>query len=146
MLGCGAHVRIIALPHVRCACGSVCEKSFWTVCAMCVRAALFRPCDVRSHFSTLCGKTGHKWPKISILFVIFKLVNVYSYIFDAISHHQNPYLDGVNWQNALAKSSTIKKSGKKWKFQNVRVRVRLNFGQNAHKHAMCAPWVFRALK
>ena len=25
MLGCGAHVRIIALPHVRCACGSACE-------------------------------------------------------------------------------------------------------------------------
>ena len=39
MLGCGAHVRIIALPHVRCACGSACGKGFATVCAMCVRAA-----------------------------------------------------------------------------------------------------------
>ena len=30
MLGCGAHVRIIALPHVRCACGKVLE-----VCVRC---------------------------------------------------------------------------------------------------------------
>ena len=37
MLGCGAHVRKIALPHVRCACGKV----FGTVRAMCVRAAGF---------------------------------------------------------------------------------------------------------
>ena len=37
MLGCGAHVRKIALPHVRCACGKV----FGTVRAMCVRAARF---------------------------------------------------------------------------------------------------------
>ena len=37
MLGCGAHVRNIAPPHVRCACGKV----FETVCAMCVRAADF---------------------------------------------------------------------------------------------------------
>ena len=35
MLGCGAHVRIIALPHVRCACG----KAFKTVRAVCVRVA-----------------------------------------------------------------------------------------------------------
>ena len=41
MLGCGAHVRIIALPHVRCACGSACGKVFGTVRAMCVRAARF---------------------------------------------------------------------------------------------------------
>ena len=41
MLGCGAHVRIIALPHVRCACGSACGKVFGTVRAMCVRAAGF---------------------------------------------------------------------------------------------------------
>ena len=41
MLGCGAHVRKIALPHVRCACGSACGKVFETVCAMCVRVAHF---------------------------------------------------------------------------------------------------------
>ena len=41
MLGCGAHVRIIALPHVRCACGSACGKVFKTACAMCVHAADF---------------------------------------------------------------------------------------------------------
>ena len=41
MLGCGAHVRIIALPHVRCACGSACGKVFGTVRALCVRAPLF---------------------------------------------------------------------------------------------------------
>ena len=33
MLGCGAHVRIIALPHVRCACESACGK----VLEVCVR-------------------------------------------------------------------------------------------------------------
>ena len=44
MLGCGAHVRIIALPQI-----------FGTVCAMCVRAAGFWACDVRSHFCTLFG-------------------------------------------------------------------------------------------
>ena len=53
MLGCGAHVRKIALPHVRCACGSACGKAFGTVRAMCVRAAGFLECDVRSHFCTL---------------------------------------------------------------------------------------------
>ena len=37
MLGCGAHVRKIALPHVRCACGKV----FPTVRAKCVRVAHF---------------------------------------------------------------------------------------------------------
>ena len=42
MLGCGAHVRKIALPHVRCACGSACGKAFETVRAMCVRVAHFR--------------------------------------------------------------------------------------------------------
>ena len=41
MLGCGAHVRIIALPHVQCACGSACGKVFKPACAMCVRAADF---------------------------------------------------------------------------------------------------------
>ena len=41
MLGCGAHVRIIALPHVRCACGSACGKAFETVRAMCVPVARF---------------------------------------------------------------------------------------------------------
>ena len=41
MLGCGAHVRIIAFLHVGCACGSACGKGFATVRAMCVRGALF---------------------------------------------------------------------------------------------------------
>ena len=34
MLGCGAHVRIIALPHVRCACGSACGNGFGSVRAL----------------------------------------------------------------------------------------------------------------
>ena len=38
MLGCGAHVRIIALSHVRCACGSACEMHS----GMCVRCACVR--------------------------------------------------------------------------------------------------------
>ena len=53
MLVCGAHVHIIALLHVPCACG----KGFATVCAMCVRAAGFLVCDKRLYFCTLfCAK------------------------------------------------------------------------------------------
>ena len=59
MLGCGAHVRIIALPHVRCACGSACGKVFGTVRAMCVRMARFWVCDVRSQFYTCSFPFSH---------------------------------------------------------------------------------------
>ena len=34
MLGCGAHVRKIALPHMRCACGRACGIGFGTVRAL----------------------------------------------------------------------------------------------------------------
>ena len=51
MLGCGAHVREIALPHVRCACGSACGKAFETVRAMCVRVARFG--------RAMCDRTFH---------------------------------------------------------------------------------------
>ena len=50
MLGCGAHVRIIALPHVRCACRSACGKGFELCVRKYVRAAIFLTCDLRSHF------------------------------------------------------------------------------------------------
>ena len=52
------HVHIIALPHVRCACGSACGKGIATLCAMCVRAADFLVCDVRLHFCTLFWAKG----------------------------------------------------------------------------------------
>ena len=42
MLGCGAHVRIIALPHVRCACGSACGKGFELCVRKCVRMGNFQ--------------------------------------------------------------------------------------------------------
>lgn len=52
--------------HTR-TCAMCVRKAFWGVRAMCVRAALFRPCDVRSHFSTLfVANTGNKWPYIDI--------------------------------------------------------------------------------
>ena len=55
MLGCGAHVRKIALPHVRCACGSACGKVFWTVRAKCVRVARFG--------RAMCDRTFHTFMK-----------------------------------------------------------------------------------
>ena len=42
MLGCGAHVRIIALPHVRCACGSACGKGLELCVRKCVRMGDFQ--------------------------------------------------------------------------------------------------------
>ena len=55
MLGCGAHVRIIALPHVRCACGSTCEKHF-EMCVRCVCVQLVFCCAMYdrtfAHFLT----------------------------------------------------------------------------------------------
>ena len=48
-LGCGAHVRIIAPPHVRCACESACEKHS----EMCVRYACVRLVFGR----TMCNST-----------------------------------------------------------------------------------------
>ena len=40
MLGCGALVRIIALPHVRCACRSACGKGFELCVRKCVRMGI----------------------------------------------------------------------------------------------------------
>ena len=48
MLGCGAHVRKIALPHVRCACG----KGLELCVRKCVRMGIILMCDLRSHFFT----------------------------------------------------------------------------------------------
>ena len=52
MLVCAAHVRIIALPHVRCACRSACGKGFELCVRKCVRMGNFLACDLRSHFFT----------------------------------------------------------------------------------------------
>ena len=49
MLGCGAHVRIIALPHVRCACGSACGKGL----KLCVRCA----CVQLNFGRAMCDRT-----------------------------------------------------------------------------------------
>ena len=42
MLGCGAHVRKIALPHVRCACESACGRQSLEVRVKCVRVGIFQ--------------------------------------------------------------------------------------------------------
>ena len=52
MLGCCAHVRIIALPHVRCACGSACGKGPELCVRKYVRMGIFLTCDLRLHFFT----------------------------------------------------------------------------------------------
>ena len=49
MLGCGAHVRKIALPHVRCACGSACGKGL----KLCVRCA----CVQLNFGRAMCDRT-----------------------------------------------------------------------------------------
>ena len=100
MLGCGAHVRKIALPHVRCACGSACGKAFGTVRAMCVRAACFWVCDVRSHFCTLFGT---KLPETAI----FCLKNYFrtsfpilEYLFLFYNTRNIENLQEKDWKNA----------------------------------------------
>ena len=42
MLGCRAHVRKITLPHVWCACESVCGRLSLEVCVKCVRVGIFQ--------------------------------------------------------------------------------------------------------
>ena len=69
--------------------------------AMCVRAALFRPCDVRSHFSTLlhifCDKNGHIWPEITIycnflrLFKLVDIIHLHKYLVLELNYSK------VNW-------------------------------------------------
>ena len=68
MLGCGAHVRIIALPHVRCACGSACGKVFRTVRAMCVRCACVQLIFGRAK----CDHTFAHFLKKMTIFLVLK--------------------------------------------------------------------------
>ena len=68
---------------------------------MCVRAALFRACDVRSHFSTLlhifCDKKGHIWPEITIycnflrLFKLVDIIHLHKYLVLELNYSK------VNW-------------------------------------------------
>ena len=115
MLGCGAHVRKIALPHVRCACGSACGKVFWTVSAMCVRAARFwrAMCDrTLAHFLwQILAINGHTFT----FFVIIKNFQVIYSLFIQFWYYTLPSNspDGVNWQNSLEKTSTPKKKSLK---------------------------------
>ena len=91
MLGCGAHVRIIALSHVRCACRSACGKGFATVCAMCVRAARFGVCNVRSHFCSLFGTKqpnnaiiGSKKKNLERLFLFWNVISYFRMLFSIL--------------------------------------------------------------
>ena len=72
MLGCGAHVRIIALPHVRCACGSACGKDLELCVRKCVRMSIFWTCDVRSHFFT-CLLTFSKMIESKVCTLLSKM-------------------------------------------------------------------------
>ena len=53
MLGCGAHVRKIALSHVRCACGSACGSLSLKVRAKCVHVDIFQGAMCDRTFFTL---------------------------------------------------------------------------------------------
>ena len=57
MLGCGAHVRKIALSHVRCACGSACGKGLEMCVRKCVRMGKYQ--------SAICDSTF--WPVLTII-------------------------------------------------------------------------------
>ena len=101
MLGCGAHVRIIALPHVRCACGSACGKVFGTVRAMCVRVAGFGVCDVQSHFCTLFWTKGQDLERLFLfLNVLFLVWNILSCFRTAYSDLEHPK---ICWKNVNCK-------------------------------------------
>ena len=82
MLGCGAHVRKIALPHVRCACEVRAERFL----ELCVRCAC-----VRLVFgSAMCDRTfAHFFEqkdKISALFIYrFQTNNLFTY-FGSFKH------------------------------------------------------------
>ena len=59
MLGCGAHVRIIALSHVRCACGSACGKGLELCVRKCVRMGIFQSVICDSTFLPVCCLCKH---------------------------------------------------------------------------------------
>ena len=54
MLGCGAHVRKIALSHVRCACGSACGKGLEMCVRKCVRMGNFQCAICDRTFLLVC--------------------------------------------------------------------------------------------
>ena len=60
MLGCGAHVRKIALPHVRCACESACGKGL-KLCVQCACVRLVLGCAMCDHtFAHFLQQNGLK--------------------------------------------------------------------------------------
>ena len=60
MLGCGAHVRNIALSHVRCACGSACGSLSLKVRAKCVRVDIC--------YGAMCDRTFHPGGRLFYVF------------------------------------------------------------------------------
>ena len=65
---CGAHVRIIALPHVLCVCRSACGKGL-KLCVRCVCMWLVlgrAMCD--RTFAHFLAQNGQKMPFFSLLF------------------------------------------------------------------------------
>ena len=92
MLGCGARVRIIALPHVRCACGSACGKVLEVCVRKCVRTGIFSKCDLRSHFLT-CSDVKSKKNKPIFIRSVLKVGSIYeksgSFDFQLVFKHQN---------------------------------------------------------
>ena len=60
MLGCSAHVRVIALPHVRCACESACRKGLELCVRKCVRMGNFSLSICDRTFLLLCLSIYHR--------------------------------------------------------------------------------------
>ena len=61
MLGCGALVRNIAPPHVRCVCGSACGRTSLKVRAKCVRVGIFH--------GAMCDRTSHPGGRLFYVFL-----------------------------------------------------------------------------
>ena len=59
--------KVRARTHTCDVCSHMCmcvRNPFWKVCGMCVRAALFWTCDVRSHFAHFCTLFRTKLPEM----------------------------------------------------------------------------------
>ena len=123
------------IAYVQCAVAHV--RVFWKVCGICVRAALFWACDVRSHFCTLlhifwgqnCQKTLHfrtPFPALERPFLFWIILFCFRMSYSVLEH---------------TKPKNVEKLLKKvWKIDahlNLDVRSAC---MRPKKHSQLTPW------
>ena len=78
--------KVRARTHTCDVCSHMCvcvRNPFWKVCGMCVRAAFYWACDVRSHFCTFFGT---KFPVLEQLFLILNVLSCFGSSFSVLEH------------------------------------------------------------